>query len=80
MLTKYVTFDLAADKNSYETLFSMLEELKAKKITESASTCRIEAKVKLDDLCKRLEEMTDQGDHVFVLYGAHKGVEHRLVR
>jgi hypothetical protein len=78
MLTKYVTYEINPDINSYGQLASLFEELGAQKLTES--TYRIESKIKLDDLCERLKAATYGGDHVFVLFGVYKGVEHRVVR
>ena len=78
MLTKYVTYDINPDGSSMGPLLDLLRELDAKKIT--GSTWMIEAKVKLEELCQKLEKATKPGDHVFVLHKGGKGVRHRAVR
>lgn len=77
-MRRYITYDIDTEKNDYQDLYNFLENVKAKKLSESSYY--VDSNMKFDVFCDKLKASTSSGDNVIIIFKATDGIDHKKIR
>lgn len=76
-MVRYITYD-TNNNETYEKLYEFFKDVDAKMITKS--TYLVNVGLEWDKFKKKIENLTNEGDKVYIIYNSVNGIKHYKVR